>query len=107
MDNNPSLMQRIGAEFLPPMGGQVIYPRFTSFIEIFYQYAVQCFEFNMSGQELLQGISAINIVSEVKNDEGYKQGMISKTGFDFVAPLFILQGQAFLKSTLIPKIQRG
>ena len=106
MDINPSLIQRLGSELLPPKAGQDNYPRFRSFIEVFYTFASQNLDFNMDGDELLRGINSLNIVNELKTDDGYIQALKAKE-FDFVAPIIILQGQAFLKNTLMPKIQKG
>jgi len=106
MDINPSLIQRLGSELLPPKAGQDNFPRFRSFIEVFYMFANQNLDFDMDGDELVRGINSLNIVNELKTDDGYIQALKAKE-FDFVAPLFILQGQAFLKNTLMPKIQRG
>lgn len=106
MDINPSLIQRLGSELLPPKLGDGNYPRFRSFIEMFYMFANQNLDFDMSGDDLIKGINSLNIVNELKSDEGYLQAQ-KATEFDFVAPLIILQGQAFLKNTLMPKIQQG
>jgi hypothetical protein len=106
MDINPSLIQRLGADLMPPIGGQNKYPRFSQFITLFHQYSTQ-FEIGMTQQDMLSAVNSINVIGEIKNDEGYKQALTNKDGFDFVAPLFIIQGQAFMKNFLLPKIQRG
>ncbi len=107
MDINPSLIQRLGSELLPPQANSNPYPRFTSFIDTFYTFASQTLDFKADGQEVLRAISSINILNDLRNDEDYKEANKSKDGFDFVAPLLILQGQSFLRSYLLPKIQRG
>ena len=106
MDINPSMMQRLGSEIIPPSPGPNAYPRFVSFMNLFYDYATQTLDFPPAGQEIMQAISTMNILTELRNDEDYKEAM-KATDFDFVAPLIILQGQAFLKSYLLPKIQKG
>jgi len=106
MDINPSLIQRLGSELLPPRASDNNFPKFRSFIEIFYTFANQNLDFDMDGAELINGINSLNLVNELRVDEGYLQALKAKE-FDFVAPLIILQGQAFLKNTLMPKIQRG
>jgi hypothetical protein len=107
MDINPSLIQRLGSELLPPQANNNPYPRFTSFIDTFYTYASQTLDFNADGPEVLRAIAGINILNDLRNDEDYKEANKSKDGFDFVAPLIILQGQSFLRSYLLPKIQKG
>ena len=104
-DLSPALMQRMGSQLLPPQNRR--YPQFEKFMNVFYNYATQAFEFNMSGDEIMQGISNINVTSELRNDESFVAAQQSKDGFDYVTPLFIVQGQAFMKSVLLPKIQRG
>ncbi len=107
MDINPSLIQRLGSELLPPQSNSNPYPRFTSFIDTFYTYASQTLDFKADGPEVLRAIAGINILNDLRNDEDYKEANKSKDGFDFVAPLLILQGQSFLRSYLLPKIQKG
>jgi hypothetical protein len=107
MDINPSLIQRLGSELLPPQANSNPYPRFTSFIDTFYTYASQTLDFKADGPEVLRAIAGINILNDLRNDEDYKEANKSKDGFDFVAPLLILQGQSFLRSYLLPKIQKG
>jgi len=107
MDINPSLIQRLGSELLPPQANSNPYPRFTSFVDTFYTYASQTLDFNVDGTEVLRAISGINILNDLRNDEDYKEALKSKEGFDFVAPLIILQGQSFMRSYLLPKIQKG
>jgi len=107
MDINPSLIQRLGSELLPPQANNNPYPRFTSFIDTFYTYASQTLDFKADGPEVLRAIAGINILNDLRNDEDYKEANKSKDGFDFVAPLIILQGQSFLRSYLLPKIQKG
>ena len=107
MDINPSLIQRLGSELLPPQANSNPYPRFTSFVDTFYTYASQTLDFKADGQEVLRAIAGINILNDLRNDDDYKEANKAKDGFDFVAPLLILQGQSFLRSYLLPKIQRG
>ena len=107
MDINPSLIQRLGSELLPPQPNNNPYPRFTSFVDTFYTYASQTLDFKADGAEVLRAISGINILNDLRNDEDYKEALKSKEGFDFVAPLIILQGQSFMRSYLLPKIQKG
>ena len=107
MDINPSLIQRLGSELLPPQANTNPYPRFTTFIDTFYTYASQTLDFKADGPEVLRAIASVNILNDLRNDEDYKEANKSKDGFDFVAPLLILQGQSFLRSFLLPKIQKG
>ena len=104
---NPSLIQRLGSELLPPQANSNPYPRFTSFIDTFYTYASQTLDFNADGQEVLRAIAGINILNDLRNDDDFKEANRAINGFDFVAPLLILQGQSFLRSYLLPKIQKG
>ena len=75
-------------------------------MNLFYDYATQTLDFPPVGQEIMQAVSNMNVLTELRNDEDYKEAM-KAPDFDFVAPLIILQGQAFLKSYLLPKIQKG
>jgi len=72
----------------------------------FFDFASQTLDFKADGQEVMRAITSMNILNDLRNDEDYKEALKSKE-FDFVAPLIILQGQAFLRSYLLPKIQRG
>jgi hypothetical protein len=107
MNINPSLIQRLGSELLPPQPGPNAYPKFVSFMNTFYTYATQTLDFKADGQEIMSAIMSMNILNDLRNDEDYKEALKNGRDFDFVAPLIILQGQAFLRSYLLPKIQRG
>jgi hypothetical protein len=107
MNINPSLIQRMGSELLPPQPGPNAYPRFVSFMNTFFDFASQTLDFKADGQEVLRAITSMNILNDLRNDEDYKEALKNGKDFDFVAPLIILQGQAFLRSYLLPKIQRG
>jgi hypothetical protein len=107
MDINPSLIQRLGSELLPPQPGPNAYPRFVSFMNTFFDFASQTLDFKADGQEVMRAITSMNILNDLRNDEDYKEALKNGKEFDFVAPLIILQGQAFLRSYLLPKIQRG
>ena len=106
MDINPSLIQRLGSELLPPQPNPNAYPRFVSFMNTFFDFASQTLDFKADGAEVMKAITTMNILNDLRNDEDYKVAQKAKE-FDFVAPLIILQGQAFLRSYLLPKIQRG
>jgi hypothetical protein len=107
MDINPSLIQRLGSDLLPPQPGPNAYPRFVSFMNTFFDFASQTLDFKADGQEVMRAITSMNILNDLRNDEDYKEALKNGKEFDFVAPLIILQGQAFLRSYLLPKIQRG
>jgi hypothetical protein len=107
MDINPSLIQRVGSELLPPQPGNNAYPRFTSFVETFYEYATQTLDFKANGAEVKRAIENMNIISDLKNDVDYNEARNNGKDFDFVAPLIILQGQSFLRSYLLPLLQKG
>jgi hypothetical protein len=106
MEINPSLIQRLGSELSPSFGEGIPYPRFTDFMNTFYDYAKNYADFKHSGHEMLQAIKNMNILRDIQNDDDYKKAKTEKE-FDFVAPLLILEGQAFLKSYLLPKIKSG
>ena len=107
MNVNASLIQRLGSELLPPQPGPNAYPRFVSFMNTFFDFATQTLDFKADGSEVMRAITSMNILNDLRNDEDYKEALKNGKDFDFVAPLIILQGQAFLRSYLLPKIQRG
>jgi hypothetical protein len=107
MEINPSLIQRLGSELRPSFGQGAPYPRFTDFMNVFYDFASNFLEFRFDGNEILQAIRNMNILQEIENDEDFQKAKTEPTGFDFVAPLLILEGQAFLKSYLLPRIKNG
>jgi hypothetical protein len=110
MEINPSLIQRLGSELKPSFAQGGAYPRFTDFMNIFYDFACNYLDFNFDGNEMLSAIKNMNILQEIENDLDYqkaKKEMEKGKEFDFVAPLLILEGQAFLKSYLLPKIKNS
>ena len=76
-------------------------------VSLLSEIAVYTYSEELRLAEVLKAIAGINILNDLRNDEDYKEANKSKDGFDFVAPLIILQGQSFLRSYLLPKIQKG
>jgi hypothetical protein len=105
-DVSPAIIQRIGSQLLPPREG---YPRFQAFLEQWYTFSNQCFGLSVPGEQVLQAMKQMNVTHELMKDEDFKKAQMNaqKGDFDYSASLFTIQARAFMKSFIIPLMQRG
>ena len=102
MEINPTLLQRLGSELVQPTHNA--FPRFQKFVGLFEETAKRYFDYDLEGAQAW--IQKLDLVAEVENNDSEfraaRQGKPEE--FDFCAPLIILEGQAFLRSFLLPRL---
>lgn len=105
-DVSPALIQRIGSQLVPPRNG---YPRFQAFLEQWFTFSQQCFGLNVPGDQVIQAMRSMNVTHELMKDEDFKKAQMNaqKGDFDFSASLFSIQARAFMKTFIIPLMQKG
>lgn len=105
-DVSPAIIQRIGSQLMPPRDG---YPRFQSFLEQWYTFSNQCFGLTVPAEQVIQAMKQMNVTDELMRDEDFKKAqMEAKKGkFDFSSSLFTIQARAFMKTFIIPLMQKG
>lgn len=105
-DVSPAIIQRIGSQLLPPREG---YPRFQAFLEQWYTFSNQCFGLTVPGEQVIQAMRQMNVTHELMKDEDFKKAQMNaqKGDFDYSASLFTIQARAFMKTFIIPHMQKG
>jgi len=105
-DISPAIIQRIGNQLLPPSDG---YPRFQAYLEQWFTFSQQCFGLSVPGDQVIQAMRSMNVSNELVKDEDFKMAQMNaeKGDFDFSASLFSIQARAFMKTFIIPLMQKG
>lgn len=102
------MMENIGSYFVPsPPLGSPPCPRFMEFADVYYKIATGMFGLPLSQQDFMQGFNNMNIGSYIKQLPEFKMAMENKKkgdGFDYVAPIIILEGMKFLEEVILKKI---
>ncbi len=104
---NPSMMQRLGSEFLPDTSAPEKFPRFTAFANIYHKYAQHFFGFPMTQEALGNSIRSMNIVGFARNLPEYEQARTAQTGFDYAPPLIVLEAMCFLENVLMKEVEKS
>lgn len=79
-------------------------PKFTEFAQFYFQVASEFFALKATKDDFMRGIQNMNIVDFIKLMPEYKEAKKNKKGFDFVAPIIILEGMKFLENILLKKL---
>lgn len=79
-------------------------PKFTEFAQFYFQVATEFFGLKATKDDFMRGIQNMNIVDFIKLMPEYKEAKKNKKGFDFVAPIIILEGMKFLDNVLLQKL---
>jgi hypothetical protein len=80
-------------------------PCFWQFMNIFGYCALNYLQFKMTPEELQKQCEQISITSFIKDLQQYKDAQKNRE-FDYVAPIFILEGMKFYEDALIKIIQQ-
>lgn len=97
----PDMIRFIGSQFYT---NQVAGDKFVAFVKYFYTFAKDNFNMNMPWQMIEGGLRNMNITSYIQNLPEYHKAKQSKGGFDFVAPIIILEGMKFYDEFLLKGI---
>jgi len=101
----PSLMENIGGMFLHrPKDDNKPCPRFMEFAHVYFQVATQFFGLKASQDDFMKGFTDMNIADYITQMPEYKTAKQSKKGFDFVAPIIILEGMQFFEKVILKRI---
>jgi hypothetical protein len=57
-------------------------------------------------EEFMRGFTEMNITDYVRLMPEFKEASKNKKGFDFVAPIIILEGMKFLEKVILPAVKR-
>lgn len=97
----PDMIRFIGSQFYTnPVAGD----KFIAFIKYFYTFAKDNFNMTMPWQVIEGGLRNMNISAYIQNLPEYHKAKQSKGGFDFVAPIIVLEGMKFYDEFLLKGI---
>lgn len=97
----PDMIRFIGTRFYSnPGAGE----KFIAFIKYFYMFARENFNLQMSWQFIESGLRDMNITGYIQNLPEYHRARQNRGGFDFVAPIIILEGMKFYDEFLLKGI---
>jgi hypothetical protein len=99
------LMSEIGNSFeFRPENPQMPCPRFMQFAHLYFQVATQFFGLKATQQDFMDGFQRMNIADYIRLLPEFKEAQRNKKGFDFVAPVIILEGMQFFENVILDKI---
>lgn len=99
------LMSEIGNSFeFRPENPQMPCPRFMQFAHLYFQVATQLFGLKATQQDFMDGFKRMNIADYIRLLPEFKEAQRNKKGFDFVAPIIILEGMQFFENVILDKI---
>ena len=103
------MMEHLGNSFafLPPAGALPC-PRFMDFADLYYKVASTLFGLKMSQSDFMAGFQDMNIVNYIRGEKEYLDAQKRKNeqkGFDYVAPIIILEGMKFFENHLLKAIR--
>ena len=97
----PDMIRFIGTRFYAnPVAGD----KFIAFVKYFYMFAKENFNLQMAWPFVEKGLREMNISSYVQNLPEYHMAKQNKGGFDFVAPIIVLEGMKFYDEYLLKGI---
>ena len=97
----PDMIRFIGSQFYTnPVAGD----KFIAFVKYFYTFAKDNFNMTMPWQVIEGGLRNMNITAYIQNLPEYHKAKQSKGGFDFVAPIIVLEGMKFYDEFLLKGI---
>lgn len=105
----PEMMEFLGSSFVSsPEPGKPSCPKFMDFADLFYKASSTLFGFNMKQDEFLAGFNSMNIGAFIKQDPDYIEAQKRKSEkkpFDYVAPVFIMEGIKFFEERILKAIK--
>jgi hypothetical protein len=102
---NALMMESIGANFmLRPENNQKPCPKFMQFAHLYFQLATNYFGLKASQQDFMNGFQSMNISDYIRQMPEFKMAQRNTKGFDFVAPIIILEGMQFFENVILKKI---
>ena len=97
----PDMIRFIGSQFYTnPVAGD----KFIAVVKYFYTFAKDNFNMTMPWQVIEGGLRNMNITAYIQNLPEYHKAKQSKGGFDFVAPIIVLEGMKFYDEFLLKGI---
>jgi len=74
------------------------------FAHLYFQVATQLFDLKATQQDFINGFQRMNISDYIKLLPEFKESQRNEKGFDFVAPIIILEGMQFFENVILKNI---
>jgi hypothetical protein len=104
------MMEHLGSYFVSnPEPGKAPCPKFMDFADLFYKASSSLFGFEMKPDEFKAGFNSMNIETFIKQDPDYIEATkrrVDKQKFDYVAPIFIMEGIKFFEERVLKAIKK-
>lgn len=101
----PNYLKSIGNAFMfQPENPEMPCPRFMNFAQLYYKVATDLFDFKATKQDFMDGFQNMNISDYVTLMPEYQQASKNEKGFDFVAPIIVLEGMKFFEEIILKKL---
>jgi len=101
----PDLMSEIGNAFaFRPENPNMPCPQFMKFAHLYFQVATQHFGLKATQQDFMNGFQSMNISDYIRLLPEFKEAERNNKGFDYVAPIIILEGMQFFENVILKKI---
>lgn len=100
----PDMMRYIGSYFIGPSEAGDMFKQFCDF---YYEVCKQFFSIAMTPQEFQEGWKKMNLTTYIKNMAEFQsaqESVVKGNGFDFVAPIIIIEGMRFYDEFLMKGI---
>jgi len=74
------------------------------FAHLYFQVATNYFGLKATEDDFMQGFRNMNISDFIRLMPEYKMAQRNSKGFDFVAPIIVLEGMRFFENVVLKKI---
>ena len=101
----PSYLESLGNAFMfQPENPEMPCPRFMDFAQLYYKVATDLFDFKASKQDFMNGFKQMNISDYITLMPEFQEASRNEKGFDFVAPIIVLEGMKFFEEIILKKL---
>ena len=101
----PTYIKSIGNAFMfQPDNPEIPCPRFMNFAQLYYKVATDLFDFKASKEDFMQGFQNMNISDYITLMPEFQEASKNEKGFDFVAPIIVLEGMKFFEEIILKKL---
>tara|TARA_X000000368_G_C23058466_1_gene725408 strand:+ start:7994 stop:11830 length:3837 start_codon:yes stop_codon:yes gene_type:complete len=101
----PSYLKSIGNAFMfQPENPEIPCPRFMDFAQLYYKVATDLFDFKATKQDFMDGFKLMNISDYITLMPEFQEASRNEKGFDFVAPIIVLEGMKFFEEIILKKL---
>lgn len=101
----PKMMEHINIYLVEKVITPFTCKRFSDFSLLFFNATSHLFGLKLTQGDFIDGFRNMNILSYISNQPEYRRAKANKQGFDYVAPVIILEGMKFYEEVLLKKLK--